>query len=138
MSGTTSTPVNTAGMSNDQLKAQIENALRNEPTLSNANVAVSVTDSNIDLAGTVPTSNDKQTAERIAQSYSGNRQLTDHLNVGSSSGMTPQSGTTGMSGSSTSTGTETSPSSTTPSTTTPPSSTTSPSTTTPPTTPPHR
>ena len=64
-------------MSNDQLKAQIENALRNEPTLSNANVAVSVTDSNIDLSGTVPTSNDKQTAERIAQSYSGNRQMSE-------------------------------------------------------------
>jgi hypothetical protein len=119
-------------MSNDQLKSQIENALRNEPTLSNANVAVTVTDSNIDLSGSVPTANDKQTAERIAQSYSGNRQLTDHLNVGSSSGMSPQSGTTGMSGaastsgmSGTSTGTSTtnpnstSPSSTSPSSTTP-------------------
>jgi hypothetical protein len=124
-------------MSNDQLKSQIENALHNEPTLANANVAVSVTDSAIDLSGTVPTSNDKQTAERIAQSYSGNRQMSDHLSVGSSSGMTPQSGSTGMSGTSTSTGTETSPSST-PSSTTPPSSTTSPSTTTPPTTPPQR
>lgn len=120
-------------MSNDQLKAQIENALRNEPTLANANIAVEVTDSNIDLAGSVPTSNDKQTAERIAQSYSGNRQLTDHLNVGSSSGsMTPQSGSTGMSGSTGISGSSTG-TATTPSTTTPPSSSTTPQTgTTPP------
>jgi BON domain-containing protein len=108
-------------MSNDQLKSQIENALRNEPTLSNANVAVAVTDSNIDLSGSVPTANDKQTAERIAQSYSGNRQLSDHLNIASSSGMSPQ-GTSGMSGASTGT-TSTSPSSTSPSSTSPSSTT---------------
>lgn len=131
-----STPVNTAGMSNDQLKAQIENALHNEPTLANGNVAVTVTDSNIDLSGSVPTSNDKQTAERIAQSYAGNRQLSDHLSVGSSSGMSPQSGTTGMSGSSSSTGST----STAPTATTPTNSPSAPSTTTPPSgsTPPQR
>ena len=121
-------------MSNDQLKSQIENALRNEPTLSNANVAVAVTDSNIDLSGSVPTANDKQTAERIAQSYSGNRQLTDHLNVGTSSGMSSQSGTTGMSGAASSSGisgssagtSTTSPSSTSPNSTTPQTGTTPP------------
>jgi hypothetical protein len=123
-------------MSNDQLKAQIENALHNEPTLANGNVAVTVTDSNIDLSGSVPTSNDKQTAERIAQSYAGNRQLSDHLSVGSSSGMSPQSGTTGMSGSSSSTGST----STAPTATTPTNSPSAPSTTTPPSgsTPPQR
>jgi osmotically-inducible protein OsmY len=42
---------------------------------------VNVTDSTIELSGTVPTGKEKQTAKRIAQSYAGNRKVIDRLTV---------------------------------------------------------
>ena len=63
------------------LQGQIQNALRSEPTLSNDNINVSVTDDRIDLSGTVATGKEKQTAKRIAQSYAGNRKVKEHLTV---------------------------------------------------------
>jgi hypothetical protein len=63
------------------LQAQIENALRNEPALSNSHVTVQVTAESINLSGTVGSSKDKQTAERIAQSFDGNRKLNNNLAI---------------------------------------------------------
>ncbi len=40
-----------------------------------------MTDSSINLTGTVGSSNDRETAERIAQSFDGNRKLNDKLVV---------------------------------------------------------
>lgn len=63
------------------LQAQIQNALKNEPTLANDNINVSVTDNEIELSGTVPNGKAKLTAKRIAQSYAGNRKVKEHLTV---------------------------------------------------------
>ena len=63
------------------LQSRIADAIRNEPTLTDSHVAVNVTDNSIDLTGTVGSSQDKQTAERIAQSFDGNRKLNDKLMI---------------------------------------------------------
>ncbi len=63
------------------LQSQIQNALRNEPSLSNSHIVVNVTAEGIDLSGTVGSSKDRQAAERIAQSFDGNRKLTDNLMI---------------------------------------------------------
>lgn len=67
--------------STGDLQAQIQNALKNEPTLTNDNINVSVTDNEIDLSGTVANGKAKLTAKRIAQSYAGNRKVKEHLTV---------------------------------------------------------
>lgn len=63
------------------LRSQIENALSNEPSLSGSHVSVNVTDNEIQLSGTAASPKDKLTAERIAQSFDGNRKFTDNLLV---------------------------------------------------------
>jgi hypothetical protein len=63
------------------LQSRIQGALRNDPALNTSHVAATVTDRTIDLSGTVNSSQDKQTAERIAASFDGNRQLNDKLVV---------------------------------------------------------
>jgi osmotically-inducible protein OsmY len=57
---------------NAALQSRIEDAIRNEPTLGNSHVSVNVNDDAIDLSGTVGSTKDKQTAERIAESFDGN------------------------------------------------------------------
>jgi osmotically-inducible protein OsmY len=100
------------------IQMQVQNALQKEPTLSNDNINVSVTDDTIELNGTVASNKEKQTAKRIAQSYAGNRKVKEHLTV---SGQAPDNNATNPPGSTTN------PSSTIPpdqnSTTKPPSST---------------
>jgi hypothetical protein len=71
----------TGASDTNQLQSQIQGAIQNEPTLSGSNVNVNVTDTNIELSGTVPTGKEKQTAKRIAQSYAGNRKVVDRLTV---------------------------------------------------------
>lgn len=74
------------------LQNQIQNALKNEPTLAADSITVSVTDSAVELSGTAATKKDKQTAKRIAQSYAGNRKVKDDITVsGSESNTMPQS-----------------------------------------------
>ena len=63
------------------LQNQIQNALQNEPTLRNDNLNVNVTDSTIELSGTVQTSKEKQTAQRIASSFAGNRRVRDRITL---------------------------------------------------------
>ena len=66
---------------NATLQSHIADALRNEPTLTDSHLGVNVTDRSIDLTGTVGSSQDKQTAERIAQSFDGNRKLNDKITI---------------------------------------------------------
>jgi osmotically-inducible protein OsmY len=66
---------------NAGLQSRINDALRNEPTLGASRVTASVSESAIDLTGTVGSVKDKQTAERIASSFDGNRKLTDNIAV---------------------------------------------------------
>jgi osmotically-inducible protein OsmY len=75
------------------LQGQIQNALQNEPTLRNETVNVNVTESTIELSGAVQTGKEKQTADRIANSFAGNRRVRDRIIVGkgSFSGLNPNS-----------------------------------------------
>jgi len=63
------------------LQSRIQEALREEPALSGSRITVNVTDSAIELAGTVNSGKDRQTADRIAQSFDGNRKFEDKLVV---------------------------------------------------------
>ena len=63
------------------VQEQIKTALHNEPTLHNDTVNVNVTDSTIELSGTVQTGKEKQTARRIASSFAGNRRVRDRITV---------------------------------------------------------
>jgi hypothetical protein len=63
------------------LQSQIQNALQNEPTLHNDSLSVNVTESMIELGGSVQTSKEKQTARRIASSFAGNRRVKDRVTV---------------------------------------------------------
>lgn len=66
---------------NATLQERINDALRNEPTLGASHVTAAVSDGSIDLSGTVGSTKDKQTAERIASSFDGNRRLHDNVVV---------------------------------------------------------
>jgi len=66
---------------NAALQSRINDALRNEPTLGASHVTANVSDSGIDLTGSVGSVKDKQTAERIASSFDGNRKLTNNIAV---------------------------------------------------------
>ncbi len=74
-------PTASANQNDSVLQSQIENALRNEPALSSSHIAVNVTAESISLSGTVGSGKDKQTAERIAQSFDGNRKMNDTLAI---------------------------------------------------------
>jgi BON domain len=63
------------------LKGQLDQAYQSEPSLSGSNIQVEVTDTAIQLSGSVPTAKEKTTAKRIAQSYSGNRKVVEKLAV---------------------------------------------------------
>ena len=82
-SGSTGTAgsMGTSASAGTDIQGQVENALKNEPTLSNDSITVSVTDDTINLSGTVASGKEKQTAKRIAQSYAGNRKVKEHLTV---------------------------------------------------------
>ncbi len=62
-----------------QLQSQIQLAITNEPTLAKSNINVNVTQDEITLSGSVSNGKERQTAERIAQSYAENRRVTDRL-----------------------------------------------------------
>jgi osmotically-inducible protein OsmY len=63
------------------LKGQLDQAYQSEPTLVGSSIQVDVTDSAIQLTGSVPTGKEKTTAKRIAQSYAGNRKVVEKLTV---------------------------------------------------------
>jgi len=79
----TATPAPPSPQASDSagLQSRINDALRNEPTLNASRVVASVSDGGIELTGTVGSTKDKQTAERIASSFDGNRKLTDNISV---------------------------------------------------------
>jgi trimeric autotransporter adhesin len=92
--GTTGVTNETTAAAGSDLQLQIQNALKNEPTLSNDTVNVVVSEEEIDLSGNVATGKEKQTARRIVQSYAGNRKVKDNLTVtgrgqGANTGSTP-------------------------------------------------
>jgi hyperosmotically inducible periplasmic protein len=85
-------PPGSTNQNDSSLQSQIANALRDEPALSNSHIVVNISGESIDLSGTVGSSKDKQTAERIAQSFDGNRKLNDSLTI---TGQKPGNGQAG-------------------------------------------
>jgi hypothetical protein len=75
----------------NSLKQQLDQAYQSEPSLSGSNIQVEVTDSQVQLTGSVPTGKERLTAKRIAQSYAGNRKVADKLTVSGSNGSAPAS-----------------------------------------------
>jgi osmotically-inducible protein OsmY len=69
------TPSSTGSLSNNDVKDLIQRSLRNEPSLSSSNVNVVVTESEVQLSGTVPTEADKATIRDIAQQNAGSRKV---------------------------------------------------------------
>jgi len=70
-----------SAMTDSDLETQIENALRNEPTLTGASPRVKVAGDTVELNGTVGTNKEKITATRIVQSYTGSKKLVNKLTV---------------------------------------------------------
>ena len=66
---------------NAALQGHIQQALNTDPALAGSHISVIVTDSAIELSGTVASSKDKLAARRIAQSFDGNRKFEDKTMV---------------------------------------------------------
>lgn len=58
---------------NQKLREKILNVLRAHSSLASSNFNVEVSDSRIELSGSVPTAREKEIARRIAQSFGNNR-----------------------------------------------------------------
>jgi osmotically-inducible protein OsmY len=64
----------------------IQSAIQKDPTLSTANVTVEVKNGKaVELSGTVPSKDAKDTAERIAKENAGGMKVKNHLKVASTS-----------------------------------------------------
>lgn len=63
------------------LQQQLDQAYQSEPSLNGSKINVVVSDSQVQLTGSVPTNKDKITAERIAKSYAGNRKVVDKVSI---------------------------------------------------------
>ena len=82
--GTQLGTMSTAG-SDDQLQHQIQSALRNDPTLANDAISVVLTPDTITISGEVASGKEKKSAQRIAESYAGNRKVKNEITVNSNS-----------------------------------------------------
>jgi hypothetical protein len=70
-----------SGATDAELQAQIQKALRSEPTLSGDEVTVLVSANTVELSGSVASGRDRLTAMRIARSYAGSKWVVNHLQV---------------------------------------------------------
>jgi lipid-binding SYLF domain-containing protein len=64
-----------------EAKNQIEEKLRTEPGLYSKNIRVTLRADAVELSGSVPSERDRSIADRIAQSYAGDRQVENHLKL---------------------------------------------------------
>jgi BON domain len=72
------------------VQSNIQSAIQKDPTLATANVTVDVKNGkSVELTGTVPNKDAKDTAERIAKENSGGLKVKNHLKVASASEATP-------------------------------------------------
>jgi osmotically-inducible protein OsmY len=69
----------TAGAADVQ--SDIQSALQKDPSLAGANVNVQVVGKTVELTGTVPTKDAKETAERIAKDHSGGLTVKNKIKV---------------------------------------------------------
>ena len=78
--------VATASTDSSALHSQLDSAFQSDPSLSTSHIVVNVTDTSIELTGSVPTVKERLTAKRIAQSYAGNRKVDEKLTVSGTGG----------------------------------------------------
>jgi osmotically-inducible protein OsmY len=71
-----------AAVSAGGVQTDIQAALQKEPTLATANINVQVSGKSVELLGTVPSKDAKDTAEQIAKAHSGGLDVKNHLKVG--------------------------------------------------------
>jgi len=64
-----------------ELTGQVVAALHDDSTLANEPISVDVDESQLVLSGSVATRKQRQTADRIAQSFAVNRKVVDKLEV---------------------------------------------------------
>jgi hypothetical protein len=64
---------------NSELQALIQNAMGKQAALSAETVNVSVTAEGIELKGSVSSSRERLTADRLAHSYAGSRKVINHI-----------------------------------------------------------
>jgi SH3 domain-containing YSC84-like protein 1 len=62
-------------------KSAIEQKLRNEPGLQSKDIQVTLTGETVKLSGSVPTTDDRNKAVRIAKAYAGGREVQDQLTI---------------------------------------------------------
>ena len=74
-----------AAANTGDVQSDIQSAIQKDPSLANSNVNVQVSGKNIELSGTVPSKEAKETAEQIAKSHSGGMEVKNHLKVSGSS-----------------------------------------------------
>ena len=67
--------------STGDVQSTIQSALQKDPTLATANVTVNVTGKTVELSGTVPNKDAKDTAERLAKDNAGGLKVKNHLKV---------------------------------------------------------
>ena len=63
------------------VQSNIQKALQQDPTLANANISVNVTGNKVELTGTVPSKDEKNTAKQIAHSNANGMKVVDHIKV---------------------------------------------------------
>ena len=71
--------------STGDVQGEIQAALQKEPTLASSNINVQVTGQNVELSGTVPNRDAKDTAEQIAKAHAGSLGVKNKLKVGGGS-----------------------------------------------------
>ena len=74
-----------AAVSAGGVQSDIQAALQKEPTLAASNINVQVSGKSVELLGTVPSKDAKDTAEQIAKAHSGGLDVKNHLKIGPAS-----------------------------------------------------
>lgn len=84
-SGQTATPSSTGG-----IQAQIQKDFQQDTNLSRSGVSANVSESKVELTGTVASQADKDKAQSIAESDAGGRKVVNNITVSGSETSTPK------------------------------------------------
>lgn len=77
-----------AGAATGDVQNNIQSAIQKDPTLASSNVTVDVKGKTVELNGTVPSKDAKDSAERIAKENAGGMKVKSHLKVASATDTT--------------------------------------------------
>ena len=79
-----------SGMPSGDVQGNIQSALQKDPILASSNISVQVNGKTVELSGTVPTRDAKDTAERIAKENAGEMKVKSSLKVSAKADNPPQ------------------------------------------------